>query len=44
MAVLDGKFSVVLDKGTLDALATDDSQDTKTMVSMGLEVGARGGG
>ena len=28
----DGEFSVVLDKGTLDAMATDESEATQTKV------------
>lgn len=29
----DGEFSVILDKGTLDAMATDESEDTQAKVS-----------
>lgn len=34
----DGKFSVVLDKGTLDALMPDSEENTLTLINKYLEV------
>jgi len=40
MSFLDNSFSVVLDKGTLDAVFTDDSPDvTKAVEKMVSEIG-----